>query len=76
MHHSQSDPNGQACRLRRDRSSTEGLLCGGIPTDNVRAVLIDVDGEPKVTLYRHGFTAADYEHIFSVTKSVLSMLIA
>ena len=53
----------------------DSIAADSPPLDNVRAVLIDVDGEPKVTLYRHGFTAADYEHVFSVTKSVLSMLI-
>jgi CubicO group peptidase (beta-lactamase class C family) len=53
----------------------DSIAAGSPPLDNVGAVLINVDGEPKVTLYRHNFTPADYEHVFSVTKSVLSMLI-
>ena len=43
--------------------------------DNVRAVLVSVDGETKVAHYRHGFTEDDHGHVFSVTKSVISILI-
>jgi len=43
--------------------------------DNVRAVLVNVDGETKIAHYRHDFTEDDYLHVFSVTKSVLSVLI-
>ena len=41
----------------------------------MRAVLVNVDGETKIAHYRHGFTEDDYGHVFSVTKSVLSILI-
>ena len=40
-----------------------------------RAVLVNVDGETKIAHYRHGFTENDHGHVFSVTKSVLSILI-
>jgi CubicO group peptidase (beta-lactamase class C family) len=53
----------------------DSIAAGSPPLDNVRAVLIDDHGDPKVTLYRHNFAATDYEHVFSVTKSVLSTLI-
>ena len=43
--------------------------------DKVRAVLVNVDGETKIAHYRHGFTEDDHGHVFSVTKSVLSILI-
>ena len=38
-------------------------------------MLISVDGESKIAHYRRGFTEDDYGHVFSVTKSVLSILI-
>ena len=38
-------------------------------------MLVSVDGETKIAHYRHGFTGNDYGHVFSVTKSVLSILI-
>ena len=41
----------------------------------MRAVLVNVDGETKIAHYRHGFTEDDHGHVFSVTKSVLSILI-
>ena len=69
-------PTGKPVDYAAIEAALKDSIAAGSPLlDNVRAVLIDVDGEPKVTLYRHGFTAADYEHPFSVTKSVLSMLI-
>ena len=43
--------------------------------DDVRAVLVNVDGETKIAHYRHGFTENDYLHVWSVTKSVVSILI-
>jgi CubicO group peptidase (beta-lactamase class C family) len=46
-----------------------------VSMDNVRAVLVSVDGQPRVTHYRHGATAEDTTHIWSVTKSVVSTLI-
>ena len=54
----------------------EKAIAGGAATlDNVRAVLVNVDGETKIAHYRHGFTENDHGHVFSVTKSVLSILI-
>lgn len=43
--------------------------------DKVRAVLVIVDGRTQLEHYRHGFTAADHEHLWSVTKSVVSTLV-
>src|SRR5687768_13931261 len=43
--------------------------------DNVRAVLINVDDKTKIAHYRHGFTGDHHEHVWSVTKSVVSTLI-
>jgi hypothetical protein len=43
--------------------------------DNVRAVLVVVDGQTTLEYYRHGFTAKDHEHLWSVTKSVVSTLV-
>lgn len=47
-----------------------------VPLDNLRAVLVLVDGATRVEYYRHGFTATDHEHVWSVTKSVLATLVA
>lgn len=35
----------------------EYIRTGTVPLDNVRAVLVVVDGHTKLTYYRHGFTA-------------------
>jgi CubicO group peptidase (beta-lactamase class C family) len=43
--------------------------------DNVRALLVSVDGETKIVHYRHGLTEDDHGHVFSVTKSVVCILI-
>jgi CubicO group peptidase (beta-lactamase class C family) len=51
------------------------IRTGPAGLDNVRAVLVNVDGETKIAHYRHGFTEDDYLHVWSVTKSVLSILI-
>jgi CubicO group peptidase (beta-lactamase class C family) len=51
------------------------ITTGPATLDNVRAVLVSVDGETKIAHYRHGFTDADHRHVFSVTKSVVSILI-
>jgi CubicO group peptidase (beta-lactamase class C family) len=48
---------------------------GPTSMDNLRAVLVSVDGETKIAHYRHRFTEDDYLHVWSVTKSVLSILI-
>jgi CubicO group peptidase (beta-lactamase class C family) len=54
----------------------EKAITTGPPVlDNVRAVLVSVDGEAKIAHYRHGFAPGDYVHVFSVTKSVLAVLI-
>ncbi len=45
------------------------------PLDNVRAVLVVVDGHTEMEYYRHGFTGSDHEHLWSVTKSVISTLV-
>jgi CubicO group peptidase (beta-lactamase class C family) len=50
------------------------ITTGPATLDNVRAVLVSVDGETRIAHYRHGFTEKDYGHVFSVTKSVLSIL--
>ena len=48
---------------------------GRATLDNVRAVLVSVDGETRIAHYRHGFTEGDHGHVFSVTKSVVRILI-
>jgi CubicO group peptidase (beta-lactamase class C family) len=53
----------------------KAISTGPAGLDNVRAVLVSVDGETKMAHYRHGFTAGDHGHVFSVTKSVISILI-
>ena len=53
----------------------KAITTGPATLDKVRAVLVNVDGETKIAHYRHGFTEDDYGHVFSVTKSVLSILI-
>ena len=53
----------------------DAITTGPASSDRVRAVLINVDGETKIAHYRHGFTEGDHGHVFSVTKSVLSILI-
>ncbi|HEX8509984.1 MAG TPA: serine hydrolase [Propionibacteriaceae bacterium] len=51
------------------------ITTGSAALDNVRSVLVSVDGETRVSHYRHGFTAADTTHVRSVTKSVVSTLV-
>jgi CubicO group peptidase (beta-lactamase class C family) len=53
----------------------KAITTGPATLDNVRAVLVSVDGETKIAHYRHGFTDGDHGHVFSVTKSVISILI-
>jgi CubicO group peptidase (beta-lactamase class C family) len=53
----------------------KAITSGPVTLDQVRVVLVNVDGETKIAHYRHGFTENDYGHVFSVTKSVLSILI-
>ena len=57
-------------------TAIENKIAGGsVALDNVRAVLVSVDGETKISHYRHGFTKGDTTHVWSVTKSVVSTLI-
>ncbi len=51
------------------------IASGPAPLDNVRAVLVVVDGHTQLEYYRHGFTASDHEHVWSVTKSVIATLV-
>jgi CubicO group peptidase (beta-lactamase class C family) len=51
------------------------ITTGPATLDNMREVLIDVDDETKIAHYRHVFHGDDHEHVWSVTKSVLSTLI-
>jgi CubicO group peptidase (beta-lactamase class C family) len=53
----------------------KAITTGPVTLDQVRAVLVNVDGETRIAHYRHGFTEDDHGHVFSVTKSVLSILI-
>ena len=58
------------------KQAIEDEITGGsISLDNVRAVLVSVDGQPKISHYRHGATAEETTHVWSVTKSVVSTLI-
>ncbi len=50
-------------------------MTGPARLDNVRAVIVDVDGETKIAHYRHGYTGEGHLHVWSVTKSVVSTLI-
>jgi hypothetical protein len=63
---------------RIDYIALEGEIEKATPTgpatlDKVRAVLVNVDGDTKIAHYRHGFTEDNYGHVFSVTKSVVSI---
>ena len=51
------------------------ISSGSVALDSVRAVLVSVDGETRIPHYRHGLTATDTTHIWSVTKSVVSTLV-
>jgi CubicO group peptidase (beta-lactamase class C family) len=53
----------------------QAVRAGPPSLEDLRAVLVSVDGETKIAHYRHGFTKTDHAHVFSVTKSVLSILI-
>ncbi len=53
----------------------KAITTGPATLDNVRAVLVSVDGETKIAHYRHRFTKDDHGHVFSVTKSVVCTLI-
>jgi CubicO group peptidase (beta-lactamase class C family) len=51
------------------------ISTGSVTLDNMRAVLVSVDGETRISHYRHGFAATDTTHVWSVTKSVVSTLV-
>lgn len=53
----------------------KAITTGPATLDNVRAVLVSVDGATRIAHYRHGFTEDDHRHVWSVTKSVVSILI-
>jgi hypothetical protein len=40
------------------------IVTGSVALDNVRAVLVSVDGETKISHYRHGFAAEDTTHVW------------
>jgi CubicO group peptidase (beta-lactamase class C family) len=57
-------------------AAIEQTITTGPPSlDNVRAVIINVDGETKIAHFRHGYTGEDHLHVWSVTKSIVSTLI-
>ena len=75
-----TSPSAPASKPRIDYVALEAeiekaITTGPVKLDRVWAVLVNVDGETKIAHYRHGFTEDDYGHVFSVTKSVLSILI-
>jgi CubicO group peptidase (beta-lactamase class C family) len=43
--------------------------------DNIRAIVVSVDGKTQLEHYRNGFSADDRDHVWSVTKSVIATLI-
>jgi CubicO group peptidase (beta-lactamase class C family) len=51
------------------------ISTGAVSLDNVRGVLVSVDGETRVSHYRQDSTPADTTHVWSVTKSVVSTLV-
>lgn len=53
----------------------ERIRTGSASLDNIRAVLINVEGRPRVTHLRHGSAIEDYRHVWSVTKSVVATLV-
>lgn len=77
---STQEPKPSPSRAAVDYAALEtaietSITSGPAALDNVRAVLVVVDGKTEIAHYRHGFTADDHEHIWSVTKSVVSTLI-
>ena len=77
---SPTSPPTSTSQPRIDYVALEGeiekaITTGPVTLDKVRAVLVNVDGDTKIAHYRHGFTEDNYGHVFSVTKSVVSILI-
>ena len=58
-----------------DAAVETAIARGPAGLDNIRAVVVSVDGKIKLEHYRHGFNADSHEHVFSVTKSVVATLI-
>lgn len=56
------------------RELQQRLAGGDLSLSAVRAVLVSVDGETVLSHYR-GRRPADYAHVWSVTKSVMSILV-
>ena len=56
------------------RQLKQQLAAGNADFDAVRSVLVSVDGKTVIELYRNQ-TPDDYAHVWSVTKSVLSILV-
>ena len=50
------------------------LAAGPETVKEVRSIMISVDGTTELALYQ-GSTATDHQHVWSVTKSVLSILV-
>ena len=47
----------------------------GTAHDNIRSIRVQVEGTSRLEHYRHGVDANSHLHVFSVTKSVISILI-
>jgi CubicO group peptidase (beta-lactamase class C family) len=73
--HSPASPKAPIDYLALEAAIENKIVTGSVALDNVRAVLVSVDGETKISHYRHGFTAEDTTHVWSITKSVVSTLI-
>ena len=56
-------------------SIEEAITSGSVSLDTIGAVLVGVDGQTVVTHYRNGRKPGQVQHVFSVTKSVLSVLV-
>ena len=74
------EPSLQPSKPPIDYQALEGAIenkikNSSVSMENVRVVLVSVDGQTKVSHYRHGATAEDTTHVWSVTKSVVSTLI-
>jgi CubicO group peptidase (beta-lactamase class C family) len=75
-----SDPSPSPTRAPVDYGALEQAIedkitSSSVSLDSVRAVLVSVDGQTRISHYRHGATAEDSTHVWSVTKSVVSTLI-
>jgi CubicO group peptidase (beta-lactamase class C family) len=73
--HSPASPKAPIDYLALEAAIENKIVTGSVALDNVRAVLVSADGETKISHYRHGFTAEDTTHVWSITKSVVSTLI-